>query len=113
MQAVAHSPSFAKKVGVPQSVGKEFAGKDKAVKKRFSSGGAPQPTAADRAAAARQDQSLKGVKVSKREADVIRSANRSEGSMVKKAKGGSIDGIAKKGKTKCAQPKMAKGGRCK
>jgi hypothetical protein len=24
MQAVAHSPSFAKKVGVPQSVGEEF-----------------------------------------------------------------------------------------
>jgi len=28
MQAVAHSPSFAKKVGVPMSVGKEFTKKD-------------------------------------------------------------------------------------
>jgi len=29
MQAVAHSPEFAKKVGVPQKVGKEFAKADK------------------------------------------------------------------------------------
>lgn len=28
MQAVAHNPSFAKKVGVPQSVGREFSGAD-------------------------------------------------------------------------------------
>lgn len=30
MEAVAHSPSFAKKAGVPQSVGKDFAAADKA-----------------------------------------------------------------------------------
>ena len=29
MQAVAHNPKFAKKVGVPQAVGKEFAAADK------------------------------------------------------------------------------------
>ena len=29
MQAVAHSPEFAKKVGIPQSVGQEFAAADK------------------------------------------------------------------------------------
>lgn len=29
MQAVAHSPAFAKKVGIPQSVGKEFYEADK------------------------------------------------------------------------------------
>jgi hypothetical protein len=32
MQAVAHSPEFAKKVGVPQKVGKEFAKADKGMK---------------------------------------------------------------------------------
>lgn len=32
MQAVAHSPKFAKKVGIPQSVGKEFAAADKKMK---------------------------------------------------------------------------------
>ena len=30
MQAIAHSPAFAKKAGVPQSVGKEFVEADKA-----------------------------------------------------------------------------------
>jgi len=33
MEAIAHSPAFAKKAGVPQSVGKEFAAADKAAGK--------------------------------------------------------------------------------
>lgn len=37
MEAVAHSPEFAKKAGVPQSVGKEFSTADKG--KKFSKGG--------------------------------------------------------------------------
>lgn len=37
MEAVAHSPSFSKKVGVPQSVGKEFSKADKG--KTFKRGG--------------------------------------------------------------------------
>jgi hypothetical protein len=37
MEAVAHSPSFAKKAGVPQSVGKDFAAADKG--RKFSKGG--------------------------------------------------------------------------
>lgn len=37
MAAIAHSPAFAKKVGVPQSVGKEFNDADKG--KKFRSGG--------------------------------------------------------------------------
>jgi len=37
MAAIAHSPAFAKKVGVPQSVGKEFNEADKS--KKFRSGG--------------------------------------------------------------------------
>lgn len=43
MQAVAHSPSFAKKVGVSQSVGQEFVGKGKTMKKmkmkKYAGGG--------------------------------------------------------------------------
>ena len=40
MRAVAHSPKFAKKVGVSQSVGKDFAMADKRKKtKKFSEGG--------------------------------------------------------------------------
>lgn len=34
MEAVAHSPEFAKKAGVPQSVGKDFAAADEG-KKQF------------------------------------------------------------------------------
>ena len=44
MEAVANNPAFAKKAGVPQSVGKDFAEADKG--KKFGSGGAE--TRADR-----------------------------------------------------------------
>ena len=37
MEAVAHNPAFAKKVGVPQSVGQEFSKADKG--RKFSKGG--------------------------------------------------------------------------
>lgn len=37
MEAVAHSPAFAKKVGIPQSVGKDYAAADKG--KKFGKGG--------------------------------------------------------------------------
>jgi len=37
MEAIAHSPSFAKKAGVPQSVGQDFAKADKG--RKFSKGG--------------------------------------------------------------------------
>ena len=37
MRAVAHNPSFAKKVGIPQSVGKDYAEADKG--RKFGSGG--------------------------------------------------------------------------
>jgi hypothetical protein len=37
MEAVAHNPSFAKKVGVPQSVGQDFSNADKG--RKFSKGG--------------------------------------------------------------------------
>lgn len=43
MEAIAHSPSFAKKVGVPQSVGKDFSNADKG--RKFSKGGEIMATA--------------------------------------------------------------------
>ena len=36
MAAVAHSPEFAKKAGVPQSVGKDFSAADKQQGKKFA-----------------------------------------------------------------------------
>lgn len=37
MEAVAHNPAFAKKAGVPQKVGKDFAAADKAKAKQSRS----------------------------------------------------------------------------
>ena len=42
MEAIAHSAAFAKKVGIPQKVGKDFAEADKG--KKFSRGGESQAT---------------------------------------------------------------------
>ena len=41
MAAIAHNPAFAKKVGIPQSVGKDFDEADKG--KKFGSGGTTRP----------------------------------------------------------------------
>jgi hypothetical protein len=75
----------------------------------------PQPTAAEKAEADRQNASLRKAKVTTKEGRVIDSANRSEGSMKRYAKGGLTKemptsnqmgnmGMAKGGKVK---PKMA------
>jgi len=120
MQAVAHNPAFAKKAGVPQSVGKEFtksgggmAESKKMVKKEVSfmkSKGAPKSMIKHEMG------EMKGMK---------------KGGMTKKMAGGgmtsmgkvktaapSINGVAVKGKTKGTMVKMAgnknmkKGGYC-
>ena len=44
MEAVAHNPGFAKKVGIPQKVGKHFHEADMKGKKRFSAGGSADET---------------------------------------------------------------------
>jgi hypothetical protein len=91
MEAVAHSPAFAKKAGVPQSVGQEFSKADKG--RKFSKGGETMAT-------------LK--KVPTTPMGKVKTAAPSR------------DGIAIKGKTKGMQPKMGaakplgmkKGGKC-
>ena len=45
MEAIAHSPSFAKKVGVPQKVGQDFSTADKG--RKFSKGGNTMATKMD------------------------------------------------------------------
>jgi hypothetical protein len=111
MAAIAHSPSFAKKAGVPVSVGKDFVTADKG--KKFSKGG---------------DMKHEDVKMDKKM--MQKAVNKHEGrlhkgaTMTKLAKGGmapskmgpvktaapSRDGIATKGKTKGTMVKMNKGG---
>ncbi len=111
MAAIANSPSFAKKVGVPMSVGKEFVTADKG--KKFSKGG---------------DMKHEDVKMDKKM--MQKAVNKHEGRlhkgqpMTKLAKGGMApskmgavktgktpDGVVSKGKTKGTMIKMAKGGR--
>jgi hypothetical protein len=78
MEAVAHNPAFAKKAGVPQSVGQDFSKADKG--RKFSKGGSTMATQK---------------KVATTPMGKVKTAAPSR------------DGIAVKGKTKGAMPKMA------
>ena len=73
MQAVAHNPKFAKKVGVPQSVGKEF------TMKKMSSGG----VAASKMGA---------VKTAAPSRDGVATKGKTKGTQIKMAKGGMMHG---------------------
>ena len=102
MEAVAHNPSFAKKVGVPQSVGKEFSNADKG--KTFNRGGDM---------AGKMNPGFMAM-IAKKKAGAKAAMPMKKGGAAKKmASGGSAssraDGIAQKGKTKGKM--MAKGGR--
>jgi len=102
MAAIANSPSFAKKVGIPQSVGSDFVKADKG--RKFAKGGdtmASKMNAGFMAMIAKK----KGMKEgSKSEMAIDKKMG-----MTKMAKGG---GIETKGKTKGKMIKMAGGG-CK
>jgi hypothetical protein len=110
MEAVAHSPSFAKKVGVPQSVGKDFSNADKG--KTFKQGGdmASKMNPGFMAMMAKK----KGVAPSPMGKPTMKKGmDMAKDGMKKMATGGfvrSADGVASKGKTKARQVKMNKGG---
>ena len=100
MAAIAHSPSFAKKAGVPMSVGKEFNKADKG--KKFSKGGEMKH------ADVKMDKKMMQKAVNKHEGRLHKGQP-----MTKLAGGGytkAADGVATKGKTKGTQIKMNKGG---
>ena len=109
MAAIAHSPSFAKKVGVPQSVGKDFNQADKG--RKFSKGGsmAKSDMKEDMAMDLKQDKAMMQKAVNKHEGRLHKGQ-----SMTKLASGGSAssraDGCATKGKTKGTMVKMNMGG---
>jgi len=102
MAAVANNPSFAKKAGVPTSVGKDFSAADKG--RKFAKGG---------------DMKHADVKMDKKM--MQKAVNKHEGRlhkgqpMTKLAAGGafrkSANGIATKGKTKATMVKMNMGGK--
>jgi len=125
MQAVAHNPAFAKKVGVPQSVGKDFSTADKG--RKFSKGGDMKES---KAMMAKEIGFMKkkGAPKSmiKHEMAEAKGKPFAKGGMTSLAKhasmpaskahaglkaGGSIDGCATKGKTKGTMIKMAMGGK--
>jgi hypothetical protein len=106
MRAVAHSPSFAKKTGVPMSVGKDFATADKG--KKFSKGGdMKEDMKMDKA----QDKAM--IKKAFKQHDAQEHKG-GKGTSLKLAKGGTFrsaaNGIVQRGKTKGTQIKMNKGG---
>ena len=99
MAAIAHSPAFAKKVGVPQSVGKDFTAADKG--KKFGSGGVSRADI-QKVNRAKTDH---GKMALFKEGGKIMATTKNNG--ISKAQMGSIrtaapskDGIASKGKTK-------------
>lgn len=103
MRAVAHSPEFAKKAGVPQSVGKEFSNADKG--RKFSKGGDMKHEDA------KMDKAMVKKAIGKHAAMPASKAHKGlkSGGMAKGyARGG---GIETKGKTKGTMVKMAGGGK--
>ncbi len=112
MAAIAHNPAFAKKVGVPQSVGQDFNKADKG--KTFKGGGMAksdmkEDTKMDKA----QDKAM--IQKAFKQHD-MQEHKGGKGTTLKLAKGGSAssraDGCAVKGKTKGKMIKMKMGGAC-
>ena len=100
MEAIAHSPGFAKKVGIPQSVGKDFSNADKG--KSFSKGGDM---------ATKMNPGFMAMMAKKKGAPAKKMAGGGMTAMGKvKTAAPSRDGVATKGKTKGTQIKMNKGG---
>ncbi len=118
MQAVAHNPEFAKKAGVPQSVGKDFAEADKpkVAKSRPDLQGVNKPktdhgsmSLFKKGGAMKESKAMVGKELSfmKKKgapASMVKhekaEMGMKKGGMPKFAKGGAIDGIAQKGKTR-------------
>ena len=116
MEAVAHSPSFAKKVGVPQSVGQDFSNADKG--KTFKRGG-EMATKMDPKMMAMMAKKKAAMAPSAAAAPAAPMGMMKKGGGVKKMAGGglaaghkSADGIASKGKTKGMNVAMKRGGKC-
>lgn len=104
MAAVAHSPSFAKKVGVPQSVGKEFNKADKG--RKFAGGGEMKES---------KEMMKKEVAFMKKKG-APKAMIKHEMAETKGMKKGGVtraDGIVKKGHTEGKMIKMARGGKTK
>jgi hypothetical protein len=101
MAAIANSPSFAKKAGVPQSVGKDFNEADKG--RKFSKGGDMKESKA-MVAKEMNFMKKKGAPKSMIKHEMAEAGMKKGGGVKKMASGGSAskraDGVAQRGKTK-------------
>lgn len=108
MAAVAHNPEFAKKVGVPQTVGKEFNQADKG--RKLARGGEMKESKK------MMGKEIAFMKKKGAPKSMIKHEEAEAGMKpAKYAKGGSVtraDGIVKKGHTKGTQIRMMGGGKC-
>jgi hypothetical protein len=102
MAAAAHNPTFAKKVGVPVKVAKEFNAADKG--RKFARGGEMKHSDV-----AMDKKVVK--KAVKMHDDQLHGGKKTDLKALKK--GGSIDGCAKRGKTKGTMVAMCGGGMAK
>ena len=109
MAAVASNPAFAKKAGIPQSVGEEFIKADKG--RKFAGGGDMKESKK------MVGKELAFMKKKGAPKSMIKHEMKEAG-MKKMAAGGlsaghkAADGVAQKGKTRGMQVKMANGGKC-
>ena len=113
MVAVAHSPSFAKKVGISQSVGSDFVKADKG--KTFSKGGSMAKKIPPFMGKETKAEEAKEMKVSPAK---YRRGEKAEGlhgksGMEKPSKYAKGGGVELKGKTKGKTVTMKRGGSCK
>ena len=123
MAAVAHNPAFAKKAGVPQSVGKDFSNADKG--KTFKRGG-EMATKMDPRMMAMMAAKKRGAMAPRGGMAPAPAAPAPGGMGMGMKKGGGVkgsamgsvktaapsrDGVASKGKTKGTMIKMSKGGK--
>jgi hypothetical protein len=100
MAAIANSPSFAKKVGVPQSVGKDFTTADKG--RKFSKGGDTM--------ASKMNPGFMAMMAKKKGAPAKKMAGGGMAMGKVKTAAPSRDGIAEQGKTKGTMIAMKAGG---
>jgi hypothetical protein len=115
MAAVANNPAFAKKAGVPQSVGKEFSNADKG--RKFSKGGDMK---SENMMMKKEGRGMAKADLAKHAAMPASKAHKGlkAGGSVGTTKMGAVktaspsrDGVATKGKTKGTMIKMARGGK--
>jgi hypothetical protein len=117
MEAVAHNAAFAKKAGVPQSVGKDFSAADK--RKKFSKGGAeaqPKRQSINQPKTNHGEEALfkKGGRIMAKSGNTIGNSRSKESKGLTKETMGKVrtaapsrDGLAERGKTKGKEVKMA------